>query len=119
MRPEKMRVQLVLEELADEVNRLYPLVAPRNAHAADHLRRSVQSGLWNCAEAIAAWNPNIKVHVYEISRRETNEVRAILRFLVRQGVLTWAQVRRAYNLAGCAIMMLIKASRSVENGKGR
>ena len=114
-----MRVQLVLEELADEANRLCPLISPHNAHACLHLGKSAQSALWNCGEAIAAWNPNVKVHVYEIARRETNEVRAILRFVVRQGILTWADVRRAYNLAGCAIAMLIKAAKSVEAGKGR
>src|SRR5688572_14234562 len=109
MRPETMRMQLAAEELADEVDLLLPKVRMRNANAADHLKRSVESALFNSGEGIAAWRPKVKIDRYEIARREANEARAILRRLVRQGILTWEQVRRAYLLAGALVGMLTRA----------
>ena len=114
-----MRVQLALEEMADEVKLIAPDVALTNAHLAEHIRRSTQSGVFNTAEAIAAWNPKVKVYRYEVGRREINEARAGLRLAVRQGDIDWARVRRAYNLAGAIIGMLTAAARAVEEGKGR
>jgi four helix bundle protein len=114
MRPEKMRVQQAMEELVDEVDRLLPKISLANAHAADHLARSVESGLFNLAEALSAWKPKVKLARYEITRRETNEARAILRRLVRQRVLTREEAGRAYNLCGAVPGMLASASIAVE-----
>ena len=115
MRPEHMRMQLAAEELGDEVAKLLPIIARRNRNAADHLQRSVESVLNNMAEGIAAWRSKVKIDRYEISRREANEARAILRRLVRQGILTEDQARRAYNLAGAVIGMLTNATKAIEN----
>ena len=119
MLPEKTRLQQASEELVDEVNRLLPRFVARNAHAAKNLRKSAQSTLNNVAEGLVAWNPNVKLPVYEVGRREAAEVRTILRMLVRQNVLTMDETRRAYNLAGAIIAMLTSAAKSLEQGKGR
>lgn len=60
-----------------------------------------------------------EIAVYELSRREASEARAILRMVVRQKILTLQDTRRACNLTGAIIAMLVSASKSVEAGKGR
>ena len=105
------------EALVREVDLLIPLVAPFNANAAAHLQRSAESVLYNTGEGIEAWRPRIKIAVYEIARREANEVRAILRRLVIQKILTPDQTRRAYNLAGSVIGMLTNACKALETQK--
>lgn len=117
MQPERMRVYQAAEELVAEVDRLVPLIAPLNPDAADHLQRSAESVLYNTGEGIEAWRPKVKVAVYEIARREANEVRAVLRRLIIQKVLKQEETRRAYNLAGAIIGMLTNASRTIENQK--
>ena len=119
MLPEKTRLQQACEDLVDEVDRLLPRVTARNDHAAKHLRKSAQSTLNNVAEGLVARNPNVKLPVYEVARREAAETRTILRMLVRQQTLTLAHTRRAYNLSGAILAMLTAASRSLEQGKGR
>ena len=110
MQPERMRVYLAAEELGDEIDRLVPLIAPLNRNAADHLARSAESVLFNLGEGIEAWKPKVKIDRYEIARREANEIRAILRRVLRQGILTREQSARAYALAGVIIGMLTRAS---------
>lgn len=107
-------MQLAAEELTAEIDRLVPLIGARNADAADHLQRSADSVLFNIGEGIAAWRPKIKLSVYEIARRESNEVRAILRRLVQKKALAPEQTRRAYNLAGAIVGMLTSAALSIE-----
>ena len=109
-----MRMQLCAEELMEEVDRLLPKIAAKNPNAADHLKRSTESGLFNTGEAIAAWRPKVKRSTYEVARRETNEARTILRRLVREGVLTEDEARRAYNLAGALVGMLTNACKAME-----
>ena len=114
MQPKKMRMQLAAEELLDEIDRLLPAVKRGNPKAADHLERAAQSTLFNIAEGIAAWRPKVKLDRYEIGRREVNEVRAILRRLVRQRVLTRDEARRGYNLCGAIVGMLTNAAIQIE-----
>ena len=107
-------MQLAAEELVREVDLLLPVVETVNPNAADHLQRSAESALYNTSEGIVAWRPKVKLSVYEIARRESNEVRAILRRLVIQKALTTDETRRAYNLAGALVGMLINAAKSIE-----
>lgn len=100
-----------------EIDRLVPIIEPLNPNAADHLRRSGESVLYNTAEGVVAWRPKVKLAVYEIARRESNEVRAILRRLVAPGIVTTDQTRRAYNLAGAIVGMLIAAAIKIEKRK--
>ena len=119
MRPEKMRVQLACEELVDEIAGLHPMIAARNGQLADNIRRSSMSALFNVSEGLAAWNPKEKAYRYELGRRESNEARAGLRVAVRQNIVPWSDAKRAYNLTGSIVGMLVAAARAVEEGKGR
>lgn len=105
------------ELLMAEIDRLAPLVVPHNPSAADHLLRSGESVLFNIGEGVAAYRPKVKIAVYEIAKREANEIRAILRRLVIQKVLTNDDTARAYNLAGAEVGMLTNAIKTLGKPK--
>ncbi len=105
---------LAAEELIKEVDRLVVRVRADAANPADHLERSAESALFNIGEAVGAYQPKVKIASYEIAKREANEVRAILRRLVIKNVVTQADTRRAYNLAGAIVGMLTNAIIALE-----
>jgi four helix bundle protein len=109
MRPERVGFLQAAEELAAEIDGLLPLVQVDAAHAADNLGRSAESVLFNTGEGVGAFRPRVKIAAYDIAKKEANEVRVILRRLVRRNLLTQQQVNRAYNLAGSVIGMLTAA----------
>ena len=80
---------------------------------ADHLKRCVESALFNAGEGHGAWQPRVKINSYDISKKETAEARIILRRLAIQRVFTWEEIERAYNLGGVFIGMLTSASKTV------
>ena len=112
---QRVRMLEVSEALQDELDRLVPLIGGKDANAIDNLRRSAESISFNMGEAVVAWKPKVKISKYEICRCEANEVRTILRLLVRRGALTQQQTQRAYNLTGLLIKMLVNASKSLED----
>ena len=109
MQPERFRMWLAAEEYVGAVDLLLPRAHELNRNAADHLKRSAESVLFNIGEGIGAYQRGLKINAYEVAKKEANETRAILRRLVMQGVFTWHEIDRAYNLAGAIIGMLTAA----------
>jgi four helix bundle protein len=109
-----MRMQQVAEELAAENDKLLPRARALAPLQADHLERSCDSLLFNMAEGIACFKPKMKISAYDISRKEGNEYRAVLRRLNVKGVYAWDEIKRAHELAGVCIAMLTNATISVE-----
>ena len=114
MRPEKIRFWQAAEVVMGEIDRLLPQIRPRATNAADHLERSAESGLFNIGEGVGAYKPKVKISCYEISKKEMNEVRTILRRLVIKKVLTNKEIEVAYNAAGAVIGMLTSAIIALE-----
>ncbi len=75
MRPEQMRVYQVARELGKAIDQIVPKLRPRFARLADHMERSMESAGLNLAEGLSAYKPGIKSNAFEISRKETGELR--------------------------------------------
>ena len=106
---------MAAEEYVGAVDLLLPRASIRNANAADHLKRSAESCLFNVGEGVGAFQAGVKINSYEIAKKEASEGRAILRRLVIQKVFTWAEISRAYNLAGAIVGMLTAAIIAIKN----
>src|SRR5215207_5683299 len=98
MRSERMRVYQAAEKLIQEIEQLLAIARAQRPNAADHLERSADSVLFNTAEGIGTFKPKAKIAVYEIARKEANEVKAVLRKLMIAGVLTHDQTENAFEL---------------------
>ena len=101
------------EEFVTAVDALLPRAYAANPGAADHLKRSAESALFNAGEAYGAYQPRVKINGYENGKKEASEARVVMRRLVRQRVFTWEEIRPAYNAAGTFIGMLTAAIISV------
>ena len=101
------------EAMMGEIDSLAPRVRHSAPNAADHLVRSAESVLFNMGEGVGAFRPRVKIACYEVSKKEANEVRAILRRLVIGRMLSDADIKRAYGLAGAVIGMLTSAIISI------
>ena len=94
MRPEQMRVYQVARELGKAIDQLVAKLRPRFMRLADHMERSMESAGLNLAEGLCAYKPGIKANAFEISRKETGEVRKA--------------VERAYDLHAISAMDMEK-----------
>jgi four helix bundle protein len=106
MRPEDMRIYHVMRELAKEVDRILAVLPPRCRKIADHLDRACESAGLNLNEGLAAFKPRVKAAAFDISRRETSEVRKALQRAVDKKGIHQHGVTKADELANCAIGML-------------
>ena len=114
MRPERMRMYVAAEQLVAEVDKLLPRARERKPNAAKHLENSVESVLFNMGEGIGSYKPKVKITAYTVSRKEANEVRAVLRRLVIGHVYQQQEIQKAYDLAGVVIAMLTNAIIALE-----
>ncbi len=103
------------EALVGEVDRRVSRVRWKAPNAADHLRRSAESVLFNTGEGAAAFSPGTKTSCYRVAHREAGEVRAALRRLVVGNLLSHRESQRPYALAGALMRMLASAINSVES----
>jgi four helix bundle protein len=111
---ERMRMYQAAVALAKEVETLLARARAQAPKAADHLERSVNSVLFNMAEGIGAFKPKVKIASYDISRKESSEVRAVLQSLVIKNVLAGPEIRKADRLAIVCIAMLTNAILKLE-----
>ena len=106
MKPEQMRVYQLMIELAAEVDGILERLPLRVAHTAKHLGNSMNSAVFNLMEGLTAFKPAVKASAFDISRRETAEVKAALRRLVMQKAQRTNQVNKQMDQANCIIGML-------------
>lgn len=109
-----MRMYQAAEALVAEVDKLLPRAKKYRPNAARHLEKSLDSLLFNMGEGIGIYRAQGKIGAYEISRKETNEVRTVPRRLVIAKVFTQAEVQKAIDLAGSVVGMLTAAIISLE-----
>ncbi len=70
-----MRVYQLARELGKLIDEIVCKISPRLRRIADHMARSMESAGLNLAEGLSAYRPGIKANAFEISRKETGEVR--------------------------------------------
>src|SRR5438105_12074543 len=114
MRLDGMRMIEVAEQMAAEVDLLLPRARAKRPNPADHLERSTDSALFNLGEGVTSYKPKVKIAAYEIARKETGEVRMVLRRLVIAKVFTKQETQKAYNLADLLVGMITRAILAVE-----
>lgn len=106
MRPEEMRIYQVMRELAKEIDHILAILPPGCKKIADHVERSCESAGLNLNEGLIAFKPKVKASCFDITRRETSEIRKALQRAVDKGGLVHKQTERSDSLANCAIGML-------------
>ena len=115
-----MRIYQVMRELAQEVDRILQIMSPRCKKIANHLERSCESAGLNLNEGLTAFKPKVKASYFDITRRETSEIRKAMQRAVDKRGIDNREVTRADNLANCAIGMLnvmIKQQEEERNGE--
>jgi four helix bundle protein len=103
MRPEQMRVYQLCEELEAEIDRILAGLPYNVRKIADHLERSMNSAGLNLSEGLTVYKPLVKASAFDVSRKETGEVRKALRRLLRKKAITPQQYYKPDNLANCFI----------------
>jgi four helix bundle protein len=103
---EGLRVYQAAELLDSIVLDLIEQIPRGFSSDVDQLRRAAGSCPYNIAEATGSEQPGKKINHLEIARGSVDEVRAILRRLVRGGALTKAQIQRPCTLSRTIAKML-------------
>ena len=106
MRPENMRVYQVARELGKEIDRIVAKLRPNFRRLADHMERSMESAGLNLAEGLAAFRPGIKANAFEISRKETGEVRKAVERAFDLNAISAREMEKPQQLANTFIAML-------------
>ena len=75
MRPEEMRVYHVARELGKWIDRIVAKISPQLRRIAEHMARSMESAGLNLSQGLTAYRPGVKASAFEISRKETGDVR--------------------------------------------
>ena len=102
-----MRVYQLALELAAEVDAVVARLPLRVANTAKHLEKSMDSVIFNLMEGLTAYKPAVKASAFDITRRETSEVKGALRRLVMRQAKTIGQVQKPLEQADCLIGMLV------------
>jgi four helix bundle protein len=103
---ERLRVYQAVEQLDAETQQLIRNVTRGNADDLNQPGRSCGSILFNIPEAYGAGTPGKKRNHLAIARGEADEVRAVLRRLVKKGCLKESEIRRACELTSVIAKML-------------
>lgn len=98
-----MRVYQLAEELSEEVDKILAVLPYKARKLADHLERSSESVGLNLMEGLTAFKPKVKASCFDITRRESGEVRKVLRRVVRRKFIAPMQTQRADGLASAMI----------------
>jgi len=101
-----MRVYQLARDLGRVIDGLVAKISVTSRRLADHLARSMESAGLNLAEGLTAYRPGVKASAFEISRKETGEVRkAVERALDIDGI-TRREYDQAMALSNSFIAML-------------
>jgi four helix bundle protein len=103
---EGMRVYQAAELLDSIILELAKRIPKGFGKDVDQLKRAVGSVPYNIAEACGSEQAGRKLNHLEIARGSVDEVRAILRRLVRLGALAEAEIRRPSTLTRTIAKML-------------
>lgn len=82
-----MRVYQLARDLGGLIDQIVVKISPRLKRIADHMERSMESAGLNLSEGLTAYRPGVKASAFEISRKETGEVRkAVERAFDKKGI---------------------------------
>jgi four helix bundle protein len=115
---EKLRVYQAAERLDAIVLRLIRKISRGHAKDIDQLKRACASILYNIAEAYGSESPGRKAAFLEIARGSSDEVRAVLRRLVRADAITSQDIYSAAQLSVVICKMLTSWIQALEHDGG-
>ncbi|HUP89638.1 MAG TPA: four helix bundle protein [Longimicrobiales bacterium] len=98
-----MRVYQLAEELSEEIDKILAMLPYAARKLANHLEKSNESLGLNLMEGLTVFKPKVKASCFDITRKETGEVRKVLRRIVRRKFIAQQLTHRADGLANAMI----------------
>ena len=107
MKPEQMRVFQLCQELQGEIDGIMKELPEKASKIVYHMTRSNESLGFALSEGLVAYKPLVKANFFDVSRRETEEVKKGLRRIVQRGFVTVSRTAKAMSLANALIGSLV------------